>query len=76
MCLLASWIARYHLTENALWRKIVDHKYNNDRPNLFCYPEIGASPFWKGVLWAAKAVQMGYSWKIANGKSARFWEDQ
>ena len=37
---------------------------------------IGASPFWKGVLWASKAAQLGVRWKIGNGNSVRFWEDQ
>jgi hypothetical protein len=63
LCLLASWINRYHLN-SAIWRKSVDHKYNNN-PNIFCCPIIGASPFWKGVLWATKAAQMGGCW---NGK--------
>jgi hypothetical protein len=27
-----------------------------------------ASPFWKEVLWAAKATQMSIMWKIGNGK--------
>lgn len=76
MCLLASWIARYHLRENVLWREIVDHKYRTDKPNLLCCPELGASPFWKGVLWAAKAAQMGYQWEIGDGRTVRFWEDQ
>jgi hypothetical protein len=33
-------------------------------------------PFWKGVLWAARAAKMGYKWKIGDGKNIRFWEDQ
>jgi hypothetical protein len=44
----------------------VDHKYNNN-PNIFCCPIIGASPFWKGVLWATKAAQIGggvLKWQI------------
>jgi hypothetical protein len=24
-------------------------------------------PFWRGVMWAAKAAKMGYRWKIGNG---------
>ena len=60
MCLLASWIARYHRSANSIWRKIVDSKYRAQDPTLFCCQEIEASPFWKGVLWAAKAAKMGY----------------
>jgi hypothetical protein len=37
---------------------------------------VGASPFWKGVLWAKQAAQMGYSWQVKDGKSVRFWEDK
>jgi len=75
MCLLASWVSRYYLNDNVLWRKIVDFKHKTDKTNLFCCPEIGASPFWKGVLWACKAAQMGYLWRIGNGRQIRFWED-
>jgi hypothetical protein len=75
LCLLASWVKRYHLDTDKLWKRIVDHKYRNNSPNLFACPEIGASPFWKGVLWAARAAKMGYRWKIGNGRSVKFWED-
>jgi hypothetical protein len=76
MCLLASWVSRYHLNDSALWRKIVDFKYKTNEPNLFCCPETGSSPFWKGVLWACKAAQMGYSWRVGNGQQICFWEDR
>jgi hypothetical protein len=75
LCLLASWVKRYHSDTEKLWKKIVDHKYRNDSPNLFACPELGASPFWKGVLWAARAAKMGYRWKVGNGRSVKFWED-
>jgi hypothetical protein len=74
LCLLASWINRYHLSDNVIWKKIVNYKYNN-HPNIFCCPEIGASPFRKGVLWACKAAQVGVRWKIGDSKTVRFWED-
>lgn len=45
-------------------------------PNIFCCSDIGASPFWKGVLWASKAAKLGVTWKVGDGKSIRFWEDQ
>ena len=44
LCLLASWINRYHLSDNVIWKKIIDYKYNNN-PNIFCCPNIGSSPF-------------------------------
>jgi hypothetical protein len=75
MCLLASWISRYHLSDNPMW-KIVDYKYRLASPNLFCCPDLGVSPFWKGVLWAKLAAQMGYRWCVGDGKRIRFWEDQ
>jgi hypothetical protein len=47
-----------------------------DEPNIFCCPSGDASPFWKGVMWAAKAARMGYQWQVGNGKKIKFWEDQ
>ena len=38
LCLLASWINRYHLNENTLWRKIIDYKYNCNNLNIFLQP--------------------------------------
>jgi len=58
-----------------IWKSIIDHKYDTTEPNVFCCPEKGASPFWKGVLWASKAAKLGVSWKVGNGKTIRFWED-
>jgi hypothetical protein len=36
---------------------------------------VVVSPFWKGVIWAAKAAKLGYQWKVGNGKKIKFWED-
>ena len=74
MSLLSAWINRYQLSDNKLWKQIVDHKYSTSDPNIFCCSEIGSSPFWKGVLWASKAAKLGVTWKIGNGNSVRFWE--
>ena len=74
LCLLAAWMNRYHLNDSVIWKKIVSYKYNSS-PNIFCCPEISASPFWKGVLWAYKAAQVGIKWKIGDGKTVKFWED-
>jgi len=54
---------------------MVDYKYKTNAPNLFCYPDRGTSPFWKGVLWARQAAQMGYAWNVGDGNKIRFWED-
>ena len=75
LCLLASWISRYHLNDNPMWKKIVDYKYKLDNPNLFCGSDLGASPFWKGVLWAKQAAQVGFRWSVGDGRRIRFWED-
>lgn len=50
LALLASWIFRYQLHKNAIWVKIVDSKYKTSDPNIFRCPDLGSSPFWKGVL--------------------------
>ena len=75
MCLLASWIKKYNLEENKLWKQIIDHKYNVNNPNIFYCNDTGVSPFWKGVLWAANAAKMGYQWKVGDGRKIKFWED-
>jgi hypothetical protein len=76
LCLLASWVQRYYDAESKLWREIMDCKYQNSSPNLFCCNGRGSSPFWKGVLWSAQIAKMGYRWKIGNGENIKFWEDQ
>ena len=35
----------------------------------------GASSFFKGFMWAAQGANMGYRWKVGNGKKVRQWED-
>jgi hypothetical protein len=52
MSLLGSWIFRYNLQSEAIWTKIVDHKYRTKNPNILCCNVVGTSPFWKGVMWA------------------------
>jgi hypothetical protein len=75
LCLIASWVQRYHDAEGRLWRVIIDHKYNNCSPNLFCCTPRNASPFLKCVLWAAKAAKLGFRWQLGSGRKIRFWED-
>lgn len=75
LALLSSWIFRYHLNKNSIWTRIVDYKYKIRKPNIFCCPEIGSSPFWRGVLWAMQAAHMGIRWVVGNGEHIRFWED-
>lgn len=54
--------------KNCIWKKIVDSKYKTDKPNVLCCPKVGASPFWKGVLWAMQAAIMGIKWIVGDGK--------
>jgi len=35
MSLLSSWINRYHLSDNMIWKQIIDYKYRTKQPNLF-----------------------------------------
>jgi hypothetical protein len=69
-------VKRYHLDDNKLWKQIIDHKYKVNDPNIFSCSSVGVSPFWKGVLWAANAAKIGYQWKVGDGKSVKYWEDQ
>lgn len=75
LCLLGSWLKRYQLDSDKQWRKIIDSKYNTKNPNIFCSSTVGASQFFRGVMWAAKAAKMGYRWKIGDGRMIKFWED-
>jgi len=75
LSLLCAWIFIYHLNSNAIWVRILDSKYRTKNPNILCCPDVGASPFWKGVLWAAQAAHMGVKWIVGNGRKIRFWED-
>jgi hypothetical protein len=52
---------------NTIWSKIIDKKYLNDKPNMLCCSNVGASPLWKGILCAAQAARMGVMWKIVIG---------
>jgi mannosylglycoprotein endo-beta-mannosidase len=75
LCLLASWLKRYMEGDNKLWRRIIDTKYNTNRPKNFNCNDIHTSRFFKGFLWAAKSVQFGYRWMVGDGTKIRFWED-
>ena len=75
LCLLASWVKRYNLDGDKMWRQFLDFKYNTDRPNIFYSSSSGASEFFKGLMRAAAVAKMGYRWHIGNGKKCKFWED-
>jgi hypothetical protein len=46
----------------------IGFEYRTLNPNLFCCPDIGASPFWEGVIWTFNAAKLGYNWNIGDGK--------
>jgi hypothetical protein len=74
LCLLGSWVKRFISDERKLWREIVKHKYCKEE-NIFYPKNKPSSPFWKGVIMAAKAVKVGYRWLPGNRKKVKFWED-
>jgi hypothetical protein len=45
ICLLGSWIKRYQVGEGKLWKEILDHKYNTEKPNIFCTKDTNCSIF-------------------------------
>jgi hypothetical protein len=69
ICLLGSWIRMYALDKDKIWIQLIDYKYRTENPNIFTCLEIGASNFWKAVIWATKVAKMGYRWKVGNKKS-------
>ena len=75
ICLLGSWVKRYMAGEGKIWKKIIDSKYLSNSPNILCGKTIGVSAFWKGLMWATKAVKLGSRWVVGDGKQVRFWED-
>lgn len=75
ICLLGSLVKRYMAGEGKIWKFFVDFKYLKTAPNIFCGKTLGTSQFWKGVMWAAKAVKMGSRWIVGEGAKIRFWED-
>ena len=48
VCLLASWVRRYQVDGDKLWKQIIDFKYNVDNPNIFSASPMGASRFLEG----------------------------
>jgi purine nucleoside permease len=64
----ASWVARYARDSDKIWSQLIDFKYSIDKPNILTCGDVGASNFWKGVVWAARVARMSYRWKIGNGK--------
>ncbi|WVZ84784.1 hypothetical protein U9M48_031773, partial [Paspalum notatum var. saurae] len=73
--LLGSWVRRYSTGEGKLWKDIIDFKYNTYALNIFAARDVGASQFFRGFMYAARAAKMGFRWRIVDGKKVRFWEN-
>jgi hypothetical protein len=62
LCLIGSWVRRYIVDKDKIWKVLVAIKYSIEKPNIFTYKSEGASNFWKCVLWAANVARMRYRW--------------
>jgi hypothetical protein len=56
--LLASWLKRYKVDKEKFWKELIDYKYDTTNPNNFMSSTVGASSFFKGLMWAAQAAKM------------------
>ena len=84
LALLSSWIFRYQLHKNAIWVNIVDYKYRTKDPNIFCCPDLGVSPFWKGwygqlkqPIWASSGwlvIGRRSGFRRTNGQVILVWQ--
>jgi hypothetical protein len=54
---------------------MIDIKFNTKSHNILACRDLGASNFWQGVMWAARAAKLGYRWKVKNGVKIKFWKD-
>jgi hypothetical protein len=51
---------------------LADFNYKMNKPNVLNCKDIGASNFWKGVMWVANVAKIGYRWKVGDGSKIRF----
>ena len=47
ICLLSSWLKRYQVDDDKLWKNLIDYKYCTKEPNIFHSNTQGASNFFK-----------------------------
>jgi hypothetical protein len=45
LCQLGSWIRRYVVDKDKIWKQLVDFKYRTSKPNILCCKDVGASSF-------------------------------
>jgi hypothetical protein len=60
LCLLGSWIKRYFVDKEKILKLLVDFKYKTCNSNILACNDVGASNFWKGVMWVAQVARMSY----------------
>jgi hypothetical protein len=72
ICLLGSWLKRYCSDNDKIWKQLVDFKYRIVSLNFLMCSDVGASNFWKGIMWAAQVARMGFRWKVGRGDKVRF----
>jgi hypothetical protein len=46
--LLRSWVRRYYVDKDKVWKNLIDFKYKTCEPNIFTCGDVGASNFWNG----------------------------
>jgi hypothetical protein len=51
---------------------VIDHKYSTERPNILSSRSVGASTFFKGLMWAAQAAKMGSDGRWGTGRKSSF----
>jgi hypothetical protein len=76
LCLLGSWVRRYAIDGEKIWKEVIDFKYNTYIPNIFRCKDDGAYNFFgRGYCGLQRQPRWGYKWKIGNSTKVRFWED-
>ena len=68
MSLLAAWSKRFFDDRYSDWKKLLNYKYNVDRPNILWSRTGVGSPFWKNFTWAFSAAKTFYRWILGMGE--------
>lgn len=63
--------------KDAFWARFLRHMYKCGNDIIPRINENGtASHLWKGIADNRKHVERGLNWRIGNGQTVRFWEDE
>jgi hypothetical protein len=73
--LLGSWIKRTIQAEGALWKKVIDAKYEIKGPNILCCNDPHHPFFGKGLCGLFRLLDLATSGILVIGRSVKFWED-